>query len=252
VRQALRVIPVLDLRGGVAVHAVGGDRDKYRPVKSVLCSSPDPLDVASSLKREGFDELYVADLDSIEGTGSNLHVVSKMKAGLGLKLMVDAGVSSASKAVALLEAGVDEVVVGTETLSELRELEEVVDAVGGARVAASIDLKGGRLMARSSKLRGMDALEAAKALEARGVSELILLELSRVGRRGGPDVELASRILEEVEVPLLVGGGVRHLADLLELRRVGVAGALVATALHEGSLKPEDLAALKSIKRASA
>jgi len=239
----------MDLKGGVAVHAVGGDRDKYQPLKSVLCNSPDPLEVASSFKRVGFDELYVADLDSIEGAGSNLRLVSEVKARLGLKLMVDAGVSSASGAEALLEAGVDKVVVGTEALSELRELEEVVDAVGGARVAASIDLKGGRLMARSSELRGMNALEAARALEARGVSELILLELSRVGGRGGPDVELASRLLEEVEVPLLVGGGVRHLADLLELRRVGVAGALVATALHEGSLKPEDLTALKSIER---
>ncbi len=241
----MRIIPVLDLKEGIAVHAVGGDRAKYRPVKSVLCEGSDPLKLASSFKKIGLSELYVADLDSIENVGSNLRIISEIKVKLGLELMVDAGVNNPDKALNLLNAGVDKVVVGTETLNELRELREVVDAVGGGRVVASIDLKEGRLLTRSLELKDMSTLEVAEALEAQGAGELILLELRRVGSRGGPDLELASRVLERVRVPLLVGGGVRHLDDLLALRDIGVAGALIATSLHEGSLTPEDIALLK-------
>ncbi|MEM4700488.1 MAG: HisA/HisF-related TIM barrel protein, partial [Candidatus Nezhaarchaeales archaeon] len=126
----MRVVPVIDLRGGVAVHAVRGERSQYRPVRSVLASSPDPLSLGASFKSMGLSELYIADLDMIEGAGDNLAVVAEVKRKLGLRLLVDAGVSSPDAAERLVGLGVDEVVVGTETLSDLAELREVARAVG--------------------------------------------------------------------------------------------------------------------------
>ena len=43
---------------------------------------------------------------------------------------------------------------------------------------------------------------------------------------------------------LYAAGGVRGLADLTGLAQVGAAGALVATALHDGSLSAADIATL--------
>src|SRR5579872_5647704 len=43
---AMRIVPVLDLLGGVVVRGVGGRRREYRPVVSRLTPSCDPLDVA--------------------------------------------------------------------------------------------------------------------------------------------------------------------------------------------------------------
>ena len=39
-------------------------------------------------------------------------------------------------------------------------------------------------------------------------------------------------------------GGVRDAADLAELKRRGIAGALVATSLHDGRLRGSDIAGL--------
>lgn len=241
----LRVVPVVDLRGGVAVHAVGGERSQYRPVRSILASSPDPLSLGASFRSMGLDELYIADLDMIERVGSNLGVVAEIKRRLGLRLLVDAGVNSPDEAEELIKLGVDEVVVGTETLNDPAELREVAMAVGG-RVAASIDLVDGSLLTRSASLRSAGVLGAARALAGLGAAELIVIELRRVGSRAGPDVELAKRVAEAVDVPVLVGGGVRSLADLIALRRAGAAGALVATALHDGSIGAADLAYLRA------
>jgi phosphoribosylformimino-5-aminoimidazole carboxamide ribotide isomerase len=38
-----------------------------------------------------------------------------------------------------------------------------------------------------------------------------------------------------------VGGGVRNLADLIELKGLGVSGVLVATALHSGKISVKEL-----------
>jgi phosphoribosylformimino-5-aminoimidazole carboxamide ribotide isomerase len=45
------------------------------------------------------------------------------------------------------------------------------------------------------------------------------------------------------EVELITGGGVRDADDLAALRQSGVAGVLVASALHDGRLTGHDLAA---------
>src|SRR5688572_10445772 len=64
--EMLRVVGVIDLMGGLAVHAVGGRRAEYRPVASPLCESAAPLAVAEAFRREyGIEELYLADLEAI-------------------------------------------------------------------------------------------------------------------------------------------------------------------------------------------
>ena len=67
-----RLVGVIDLMGGVAVRAVGGRRDEYRPVVGRLCDSPDPLEIANAYRESyGIDTLYVADLDAILGRPPN-------------------------------------------------------------------------------------------------------------------------------------------------------------------------------------
>jgi uncharacterized protein related to proFAR isomerase len=46
-------------------------------------------------------------------------------------------------------------------------------------------------------------------------------------------------VVERTSVKVLTGGGIRNMADLEELRNIGVSKALVATALHKGIITPE-------------
>ena len=70
----MRVIPVIDLKGGVAVHAVRGDRERYRPLRSGIAEGSDPVEVTRAVReRFGLDELYVADLDAIGGRPAAEH-----------------------------------------------------------------------------------------------------------------------------------------------------------------------------------
>jgi phosphoribosylformimino-5-aminoimidazole carboxamide ribotide isomerase len=46
----MRVIPVIDLKRGVAVHAVRGDRERYRPLRSRIADGSDPVHVARAVR----------------------------------------------------------------------------------------------------------------------------------------------------------------------------------------------------------
>jgi phosphoribosylformimino-5-aminoimidazole carboxamide ribotide isomerase len=234
----VRVIGVIDLKAGRAVHARGGQRDAYEPVRSPLLS-PEQVGDPTALARAyrdvlGLSEIYAADLDAISdpaGTHQDLRGVL----AAGLPLMVDAGVATVRDADRVLEVGVARVVVGLETLTSFEDLALIVQAVGGARVVFSLDTRDGRPVARSgTSLDQLAPLALAERALRAGASAILILDLGRVGRAVGADLDLMRALRSACPCELLVGGGVRSVADLDRLADEGCDGALVGTALHGG------------------
>jgi phosphoribosylformimino-5-aminoimidazole carboxamide ribotide isomerase len=232
----VRVIPVLDLKGGQAVHAIRGQREGYGPVRSVLAASADPLDLGRGLvTRLGARECYVADLDAIAGLADHGPVIRAL-AGLGLGVWLDAGIATAAEAERARGLGVARIIIGTETLRDPRELSAIVESLDGrASCVLSLDLRDGRLLGGGPEVTqlGLGAL-VALAWKA-GIRSFIVLDLARVGSGEGPQLGAARELRRGFpEAELVIGGGVRDSADLSALADEGFQAALVATALHRG------------------
>jgi phosphoribosylformimino-5-aminoimidazole carboxamide ribotide isomerase len=239
----MRVVPVIDLKAGTAVHAVRGERDRYRPVRSVIASGDgDALSLARAFRSElGLDELYVADLDAITGEGENRTSIGAL--AREARVMVDAGVSEPERARALLGLGAQRVIVGTETLTGPDALDRLLAELGDGAVVLSVDLRDGRVLSPDPQLASLPALEAVARLHRAGLREVIVLDLARVGTGAGLDVDLIAQLHAAFgDLELLAGGGVRDVADLRALRDAGAAGALVGTALHTGVIGSRELA----------
>lgn len=68
------------------------------------------------------------------------------------------------------------------------------------------------------------------------------MTLARVGAFAGPDLALLSAVARRAPGrEIYAAGGLRDARDLEALARIGVAGALVASALHDGRLSRDDL-----------
>jgi phosphoribosylformimino-5-aminoimidazole carboxamide ribotide isomerase len=242
----MRIIPVLDLQGGHVVRGIGGRRQEYRPIASPMSASSRPIDVAQAFRqRFGFAELYVADLDAIAGAAPALITYAELRAE-GFQLWLDAGVREAAMAAALSAAGIERVVVGLETVAGPATLQTTCSQLGAERVAFSLDLKQGEPLGDTSAWERSDAWSIAGQAIALGVKHLILLDLARVGMSGGTGTDdLCGRLAATYpEVQLVAGGGIRDPADVRHLQRCGVGAVLVATALHDGRIRPEDLTGL--------
>jgi phosphoribosylformimino-5-aminoimidazole carboxamide ribotide isomerase len=240
----MRVIGVIDLKAATAVHAVRGERERYRPVHSVITPDDgDPLALTRAFRSElGLEELYVADLDAITGAGENSETITAL--AREAQVMVDAGVSEPEGAQKLLALGAQRVIVGTETLSGPDALDRLLDEI--PQLVLSVDLRDGRMLSPDPQLAGLPALDAMARLHRPGLREVIVLDLARVGSGAGFDVELIARLHAAfADLELLAGGGVRDVSDLRALRDAGAAGALVATALHRGVIGPRELSQLR-------
>ena len=234
----MRLIPVLDLLAGVVVRAVGGRRSDYRPIVSRLTSSTNPIEVARALVDTFAPrELYVADLDAIQGARQSIELYSEIKT-LGVDLWVDAGIGDAAGAVAITDAGCT-VVAGLETVPSPDILRSIVREVGAGRVIFSLDLRDGQPI-RDWSAAGvkMGPLEIVREVHGLGIRRVIVLDLARVGKGAGTGTDDLCREIagKFPDVDLIAGGGVAGPEDLRRLAACGVSGALVASALHDGRI----------------
>jgi phosphoribosylformimino-5-aminoimidazole carboxamide ribotide isomerase len=242
----MRIIPVLDLMGGRVVQGVQGDRARYQPVKSVLTASCVPLAVARALWVEtGCDTVYVADLDAIEGRGDHRPVIQELSAEIPAHLWVDAGVADMEAVPFWTGAGVDRVVVGSETMDSMESLDAIRANFPPEQLVFSLDMQRGQVLSHCHELRALSPLSLLRRLADRGWTHVILLTLDRVGTGGGPDWSLLEGARHSLpDLHLMVGGGVRGIEDLHQLSHLGASGVLVASALHGGWLTRKELHAL--------
>ena len=238
----MRLIGVIDLLGGDAVLARGGQRDRYRPVERVagVDVAGDPAALARIyLERFGLRELYVADLDAIAGKPLQVASLSAI-AALGADFWLDAGTRTVSAARRSLAAGASHVVVGLETLHSYGELEAIAGDCGPERVAFSLDLRDGApIVAPEFSCAGSSPESIAQAAANAGAATVIVLDVGRVGSGRGIDVDVLNRIRGAVpDVRLFAAGGVRGAEDVMRLHQIGCDGVLVASALQTGTLDP--------------
>jgi phosphoribosylformimino-5-aminoimidazole carboxamide ribotide isomerase len=239
----MRIIPVLDLENGIAVHAVRGERQTYQPVASVLSPDADPLNVAAGFRDQfGFTELYVADLDAILGHGNQHGLIRTLARHSEMSLIVDAGAADVEGVHRILDLGVRKVIIGAETLTNWEAATAILDAFPPEKLVFSLDMRLGKILSAYQPLSALRPLEALGRLFQAGWKEIILLDLARVGAQSGIDLDLLGKARRAYpELTLLVGGGVSHLDDLVALRSLGVGGVLIATIIHRGILTREQL-----------
>lgn len=233
--DAAFLVPVIDLLDGQVVHAVRGERARYRPIESRLAAGSDPVAIAAALLRHsGADRLYVADLDALQGGAPQAAVLARLCAALPahVQFWVDAGFADRSAARALAGRLGDQAarvvpVFASEALPSRAAFDDCFDPASPVQALLSLDARGGRRL---------DAAGCWDATE-RWPERVIVMTLDRVGADAGPDLATLAELRRRSPRTRFVGaGGIRHRDDLRAARRAGAEAWLVASALHDGRL----------------
>lgn len=224
------IVPVIDLRAGLAVHAIAGERENYAPLDTALCPSADPLDALLAYRTlYPFPVVYIADLDAIERRGAHRGAIERLLEQCpDVSLWLDGGFAEPSQLPAWPWNERLRPVLGSESQRDLPALQALVDACPQAPLL-SLDFKAGRFL-------GPQALWHTPAAWPR---DIILMQLDRVGSGRGADRTLPAQATGEHRY--FAAGGVRGPADLERLSAAGYAGVLVASALHDGRLSAAEV-----------
>ena len=225
------LIPSLEIAGGQVVLRAGPAADAPA---ARLCD--DPVRAARALRDAGAGFFHLVDLDALAGPGGRQLGEWRRFPEAGLPCQVGGGIRSPADARALLELGVDRLVVGSVLLTDDSAARAVVEAIGPQRLVASIDLVGHEVWTDDRSTRsGMELGTALERLADLGAPRVVLTQLGDdLVEREGPDLEVLDRALERRgDLELFVACRIRgklDLAALAERAARGLSGAVLAGA----------------------
>ena len=225
----IKKIPVIDLKQHQAVCGKSGMRDTYQPLSTVFASSSNPVEIAQGLKLNGADEMYIADLDLIESQGHNINDIKMVNTVI--PVMFDGGVKNCESFEFFLDYAF-KVIVPTETLESIEEMEKIFEKYPKERIVVSIDTKDSELL---TKHLDVSLSELKEILIRLNPNEIILLDITGVGTEKGYNKKLLDEF-GELKDKLIIAGGLNK-DSLVELESLGIKKVLIGTSLHSGEVK---------------
>lgn len=227
-----RLVPCLDVAGGRVVKGV-----RFQGLRD----AGDPADCAARYQDQGADELVLLDVSAtLEERAHAAETVAAVRRALAIPLTAGGGVRSAEDAGRLLAAGADKVSVNTAAFRDPGLLGSLAERFGAQCTVLALDAAarpggGWEVVVQSGTERtGVDAVEWARAAEARGIGEVLLTSWDRDGTGCGYDLGLVAAIAEAVQVPVIASGGAESAEHLAAALEAGASAVLVASVLHDG------------------
>jgi phosphoribosylformimino-5-aminoimidazole carboxamide ribotide isomerase len=237
------VIPAIDLKDGECVRLVQGRAEQLSVV------ADDPVKTALRWQEAGARLLHVIDLDgAFEGKPRNLAVVAEIVRALSIPVQMGGGMRSLDGLRAVLEVGVQRVILGTVAVEKPSLVRQAVELFG-ERIVVGIDAQDGQVAVRGwVEGTQLDAVELAKQVRDDGVMEVIFTDIARDGTLLGPNLESLARMAAVPGLSVIAAGGVASLNDLLAIKTIeGVKGAIVGKALYSGHIDLSE--AIEKIER---
>jgi phosphoribosylformimino-5-aminoimidazole carboxamide ribotide isomerase len=205
----------------------------------------DPIATSASLVETGVPWLHLVDLDGARaGAPRQARLIADIVAavGRGADCQVAGGLREDAAVQAAFETGAARVVVGTAALAEPAFAGRLVERWGVKQIACAIDVRAGRVVGNAWQggERGDRPEDAIRALAAVGVRRFVVTAIERDGLLQGPDLDLLERVVRLDDGAVIASGGIRSIEDLLAVRGLGCAGAIVGRAIYEGQLELAD------------
>lgn len=234
----IRIIPCLDVHDGRVVKGVNFVD---------LMDAGDPVEAARAYDAAGADELCFLDISaSHEGRDTLIDVVRRTAEECFMPLTVGGGVRRVEDVRNLLLAGADKVSFNTAAVKTPDVITDASEKFGSQCIVVAIDAKktdetpdgprweifthGGR------EPTGIEAVEFARAMVARGAGEILLTSMDRDGTKAGFDIALTRAVADAVSVPVIASGGVGTLQHLVDGVSDGHASAVLAASIfHFGT-----------------
>ena len=234
---SVQLIPVIDIKDGIAVHAKLGLREQYQPILTPLCSSCKLTKVVDAfLTLYPFKIIYLADLNAITKKGDNFLIIEKLLQDYPqIIFWIDSGYQT--KPSMLIRFDNYYSVLGSEcyleeNLKNLKCFEK--------NFILSLDFS-----AQNQPLGAASLFHNQELWPA----QIILMTLARVGSYSGVDFEILDDYRKlNSQVEFIASGGIRNIEDALILQRKGINKALCASALHSGLISRADIQKLQAKK----
>lgn len=226
----MRIVPAVDIRGGLCVNLVQGDYDQ----ETVFSENP-VAQAQAWWDSLGEGIIHIVDLDGAKAGRCCVETELRALKAAGIPYEVGGGIRNRETIEAIFEAGASRVILGTAAYRDPALLKEACAAHPG-KIAVGIDARAGKL-SLSGWLEDTerDAIAFAKEVEAAGAARIIYTDILSDGMMKGPNIEATRELALAISIPVTISGGMSSLDDVRAIRPLeadGIDEVIIGRALY--------------------
>ena len=228
----MNLFPAIDLRGGKVVRLTQGDYDR------MTVYGEDPCAQARQFVEAGARYLHVVDLDGAkDGTLSNYGSIAALAKQGGLYIEVGGGIRTEERIEKYLSLGVGRCILGSVAVTDFDFTARMLKRYG-ERIAVGVDAKDGFVASHGwKKVSAEKGVDFCRRLADAGCTAIIYTDIACDGVMQGTNLALYRQLAAEVPgVAFTASGGISSEAELLELKKMGTAAAILGKSLYTGAL----------------
>lgn len=232
----MKIVPAVDIKDGECVQLVQGKI-------GTGTSYGDPVEAAKIWEKKGADLLHIVDLNgAIEGKRKNEQKIKEILEQVDIETQVGGGIRSIEEAKHFFDLGVNRVIIGTSAVQNPSIVEK---ASKYGRIMVSLDSSKGKVVIKGWSQESNKKPESlAKVLEKKGADSFLYTDVDREGLMEGVETEKVRELTSSTKLPVLASGGISTIEDIISLKKSGVKGVVIGSALYKGEIS------LKKAKKA--
>ena len=227
----MQIFPAIDLSEGHVVRLYQGDYGKQ------TVYGADPCAADSAFADQGAQYLHVVDLDGAkDGTLSNFDSIAALARQGGLYIEVGGGIRTEERIRRYLDLGVDRCILGTVAVKDFDFTARMAQKYG-EQIAVGVDARDGYVAVSGwLETSGEKGVDFCRRLRGAGVQTVIYTDISRDGAEQGTNLAVYRELAQIEGLNITASGGVSSIAELKELRDMGIPAAILGKALYTGRL----------------
>lgn len=226
----MQIFPAVDILNGRCVQLVGG-------VKSTATDYGTPISNALRWIDEGADALHVVNLDgAFSASRVNAECIQEVIRETDVFIEVGGGIRSLADARGWLDLGVSRIIISTFAVKTPDAVSTLADEYGPERIMAGVDARGSSVSVEGWTADAGDYISWAKRFEELRAGSLLYTNIDVEGRQAGINEGPISRLIDAVNIPVVISGGITTTADILKAKDLKADGCVIGSALYSGKI----------------
>ena len=249
----MQIIPAIDFKDGKVVNLKQGRLDE------LTAYSEDPVGMADKWVEQGAERLHLVDLDgAFNGFPVNHDAIATIaKNHPSLTIQLGGGIRSAEVIENYLNAGVDQLIIGTKAVQSPEFVGEMCRQFPGHIMVGLDGLHGMVAINGWKEVTEISVKSLASLFEVDGIEGIVFTDIGKDGMMGGINLQSTKELADGISVPVIASGGVNDIKDVEALLKLearvdgGIVGVITGRAIYEGTLDLAEAIALTGAKRQS-
>ncbi len=230
----MKAFPAIDLKDNKCVRLTKGIDSTSQIFNS------DPVEQAKYFEDQGSTRLHLVDLDSAFGRSEiNTKIIQEIRNSISIPIQLGGGIRSNKIAKKYFELGINYLIIGSYAVKNIEKVTELSESFQDS-IYVALDVLGKNIMINGWQQKSFfTPTKLFQHYDKTKIRGYVLTDIENDGMLSGLNLNMISLNLTLTIKKLIVGGGLKDMRDIEELKKIQtpqLEGVIAGKAFYVGDI----------------